>query len=53
MKATIEISEENIERLQGATGIQILTADEETEKVLINEDDLSYAIKLMIELCTD
>lgn len=53
MKATVEISEENIARLQGAVGIQILTCDEETKKVLIDEDDLSYAIKLMIELCTD
>lgn len=49
MKATIEISEEGINRLAGALNLAPL-CDEEYG---VDEDGLSYAIDLMIRLCAD
>ena len=49
MKATIEISEETMSRLSGALNLpQIYDED-----YGVDEDALSYAVNLMVELCAD
>lgn len=49
MKATIEISEETISRLAGALNLPPIY----DEEYGVDEDALSYAINLMVELCVD
>lgn len=49
MKATIEISEETMSRLAGALNLPPIY----DEDFGVDEDSLSYAIKLMVELCAD
>lgn len=49
MKATIEISEETMNRLAGALNLPPIY----DEDLGVDEDNLSYAIKLMVELCAD
>lgn len=49
MKATIEISEETISRLAGALDLPPLY----DEDYGVDEDGLSSAVKLMVELCAD
>lgn len=49
MKATIEISEETMHRLAGALNLPLIY----DEEFGVDEDSLSYAIKLMVELCVD
>ncbi|MCM1327293.1 MAG: hypothetical protein NC094_11975 [Bacteroidales bacterium] len=49
MKAVIEISEETMNKLSGALSLPPLYDDE----ISIDEDNLSYAIKTMVEICTD
>lgn len=49
MKATIEISEETMTRLAGALNLPPIY----DEDYGIDEDNLSYAINLMVELCAD
>lgn len=49
MKATIEITEETMGRLAGALNLPPLY----DEEYGVDEDALSYAINLMVELCAD
>lgn len=49
MKANIEISEETMDRLAGALDLSPLY----DEDYGIDEENLSYAIKLMVDLCAD
>ncbi len=49
MKAAIEISEETMDRLAGALNLPPLYDTEYG----IDEDSLSCAIELMVELCAD
>lgn len=49
MKATIEISEETMSRLAGALNLPPIY----DENFGVDEDNLGYAIKLMVELCAD
>lgn len=49
MKATIEINEEIMSRLAGALNLPPIY----DEDYGVDEDRLSYAIKEMVELCTD
>ena len=49
MKAVIEISEETMDRLAGALDLPPLYSTEFD----IDEHSLSYAIKLMVDLCAD
>lgn len=49
MKATVEISEETMSRLAGSLNLPPIY----DEDCGIDEDNLSYAIKLMVELCAD
>ena len=53
MKATIELSQECIEQLQGGTEVNIISMDDETGEATIDEDNLSYAIDLMVKMCID
>ena len=48
MKAVIDISEETMNRLSGALDLPPIYDGKE-----VDEDRLSYAIKLMVELCAD
>lgn len=48
MKAVIDISEETMNRLSGALDLPPICDGKE-----VDEDRLSYAIKLMVELCAD
>lgn len=52
MQAMIEISEETLNRLSGSLSLPPLY---ETDCIhtYVNEDLLSYAIKLMVDLCVD
>lgn len=47
MKAIIEISEETMDKLSGSLDLSVLYDDDG----VIDEDDLSYAIELMVDLC--
>lgn len=49
MKATIEISEETMSRLAGALNLPPIY----NEDYGVDEDALSYAINLMVELCAE
>ena len=49
MKANIEISEETMGRLAGALDLSPLY----DEDYGVDEEKLSYAIKLMVDLCAD
>lgn len=49
MKANIEISEEIMNRLSGALDLSPLY----DEDYGVDEENLSYAIKLMVDLCAD
>lgn len=49
MKANIEISEETMNRLSGALDLSPLY----DEDYGVDEENLSYAIKLMVDLCAD
>lgn len=49
MKATIEISEETMSRLAGALNLPPIY----DEDYGVDEDALSYAVKLMVEICAD
>ena len=49
MKANIEIGEETMDRLAGALDLSPLY----NEDYGIDEENLSYAIKLMVDLCAD
>lgn len=49
MKATIEISEETMSRLAGALNLPPIY----DEDYGVDEDFLSYAVKLMVEICAD
>lgn len=52
MKAIIDIDEEIIYRLFGLLNLPPVYNDEDGE-LEVDGDALSYAIKLMVELCTD
>lgn len=49
MKANIEISEETMDRLAGALDLSPLY----DEDYGVDEENLSYAIRLMVDLCAD
>lgn len=49
MKANIEISEETMDKLAGALDLSPLY----DEDYVVDEDSLSYAIRLMVNLCAD
>lgn len=49
MKANIEISERTMDRLAGALDLSPLY----DEDYGVDEENLSYAIKLMVDLCAD
>ena len=49
MKVTIEIGEETMDRMAGALNLPPLY----DEDYGVDEDNLSYAIKTMVELCAD
>ena len=49
MKANIEISKETMDRLAEALDLSPLYE----EDYGVDEEDLSYAIELMVELCAD
>lgn len=49
MKATIEISEETMNRLSGSLNLPPIY----DEDFGVDEDSLAYAINLMVELCAD
>lgn len=49
LKATIEINEDTLNMLSGALNLPPLY----DEDYGVDEDQLSYAIKLMVELCAD
>lgn len=49
MKAVIEIDEDTLNKLSGALNLATLY-DKDFD---IDEDGLSYAIKLMVKLCAD
>lgn len=49
MKATIEISEETMEKLEDALNLSPLY----DEDYGVDEDALSYAINAIVESCTD
>lgn len=49
MKATIEVSKETLDKLSFGLGLSQLYS----ENGEIDEDELSYAIKLMVDLCVD
>lgn len=53
MKVTIELSEKCINQLEGGTEIKIINYDDETNETTIDEDNLSYAIDLMVKMCID
>lgn len=52
MKVTIDIDEEIMDRLSGSLGLSPFYDGEDME-VEVDGNALSYAIKLMVELCTD
>lgn len=49
MKANIEISEETMDRLSGALDLSPLYDGDYG----VDEENLSYAIRLMVDLCAD
>lgn len=49
MKANIEINEETMDRLAGALDLSQLY----DKDYGVNEENLSYAIRLMVDLCAD
>lgn len=49
MKANIEINEETMDRLAGALDLSQLY----DEDYGVDEENLSYAIRLMVDLCAD
>lgn len=49
MEVNIEISEETMDRLAGALDLSPLYDTEHR----VDKENLSYAIKLMVELCAD
>lgn len=52
MKAVIDIDEEIMDRLSGSLGLAPFY-DEGDSELEVDGDALSYAIKLMVELCAD
>lgn len=49
MKANIEISEETMDKLAGSLDLSLLY----DEDYGIDEENLSYAIRLMVDLCAE
>lgn len=52
MKAVVDIDEEIMDRLSGSLGLSSFY-DEDDSELEVDSDALSYAIKLMVELCAD
>lgn len=48
MKTAIEISKQTMDKLSGSLGLPPVYDEDE-----IDSDELSYAIKIMVDLCAD